>query len=176
MFSFQTLGNKIKQNSEEKLNAYVHASWYGNTFLVFILMIFFNSFFSYLRLNINNIVFLIFNMVVLFVLFYYLASRRAGIGITDNRIVYVQFGHVKYNVKKVYEIPIDKIKMITVRKILNFKTVKISFVSDVGKIEKVKFIISSFALGIDASEYSKNFNELYRRLCEIEKIVDKGDF
>ncbi len=176
MFSFQIFGNKLKQCSEEKINAYAIASWYGNTWKVILLMLFFSNFMMYFEISFENGWILLIYIIGMFLMLFYLFSRRAGIAITENRFVFAKLKPIGNKIGRTYEIPVDKIKMITVRKFLSLKTVKMSFISDVGKLEKINFMFSSFVIGVNLDEYRKNSLKIYNRLKEVEKVVDKGDF
>jgi len=83
--------------------------------------------------------------------------------------------HLSFKEKKVFEIPLEKIRSLTVNKIFNFIIVKISFISNMGNLEKIKCMFNSFILG-SSKEYKKNKEELYKFLKETEKIIDRGDF
>lgn len=176
MFSYQIFCNRVRKHSEEKLKAIVYANWFGNTIIALVIALILSDFMSMLYIYSKNTIFLLFYWIIFSSFILYLSTRKAGVGITNNRIVYVRFRHFGYKPSRVFEIPFDKIKSITVSKILYMRFVKISFISDVGKLEKIKFLFNSFFLGFNMIEYKKNSNEVFNKLVEIQKIVDKGDF
>jgi hypothetical protein len=51
---------------------------------------------------------------------------------------------------------------------------RISFISDEGKLEKQKYIFSTFILG--NNEQQDNARKLTEKLIEVQKVIDKGDF
>ena len=51
---------------------------------------------------------------------------------------------------------------------------KISFISDVGKLEKQKYSFATFILG--NQEQQDNAKNLTTKLIELQKVIDKGDF
>ena len=119
---------------------------------------------------IGNLVMFIMTLVISFIAF----CRSAGIGINDDNLMIIRLKIFSFKANRVFQIPFDKIRSITVRKgILNTK-LKISFISDVGKLEKQKYTFSTFILG--NQEQQDNAKKLTTMLIELQKVIDKGDF
>lgn len=176
MFSYQLFYNKIKKYSEEKLGPVVFANWFGNTILLFVIFLLLNDFFLMLFMVSKIIIFKFLGDIAFVILLFYLCTRKAGVGLTKNRLVFVKFRHFGYRAKRTFEIPFDLIRSISVNKFLNLRIVKVSFISDIGKLEKIKFYFNSFILGFNMSEYKKSSEEIYNKLKEMQKVLDKGDF
>ena len=101
-------------------------------------------------------------------------ARRAAIGITDGGLLIMHFKMFRLESKKVYDIPMDKIRSITVSKFGLGITLKISFISEDGILEKKKYKFSTFVIG---SAEKRMFSEnVYKKLVDIQKVIDKGDF
>lgn len=116
--------------------------------------------------------FVLFMVSMLFAFF--LFSNRAGIGIKKDNIMIIHLKRFKMEDKVIYNIPIDKIKSITVSKFGFGVSLKISFISEEGILEKKKYKFTTFILGsAERQDYAK---KIYDKLVGIQKIVDKGDF
>ena len=110
------------------------------------------------------------SMVFAFLLF----SNRAGIGIKEDNIMIIHLKKFKMEDKVIYNIPIDNIKSITVSKFGFGVSLKISFISEEGILEKKKYGFTTFIMG--SAERQDYANRIYDKLVSIQKIVDKGDF
>lgn len=103
-----------------------------------------------------------------------LYTKLACIGTTEKDIFIVHLKTFKMEEKQIYRIPIDKIRSITVSKFLFNTSLKISFISEEGKLEKKKYKFMNFVIG--KPEMKENVVKVYERLVEIQKVIDKGDF
>ena len=166
----------VKKLSERKIKNATFGEWQHSIFTLLIILIIGGEILTILyRLFGAYGWYVGFGVFFIFLIFYF-ATKKAGIGITDKSIVYVIFKHFGYKEKRVYEILEEKIKRITVTKFLNFIFVRMSFISDVGKLEKARFYFSTFYIGFASYDCKKNSLAIYNRLMEIQKKVDKGDF
>ena len=120
--------------------------------------------------GLGSIVMFILTMICAFIAF----CRSVGIGINDDTLMFIRLKTFKFEAKKVFEIPFDKIRSITVKKGLLNTSLKISFISNEGKLEKQKYVFSTFILG--NNEQQDNARKLTTKLMEIQKVIDKGDF
>ena len=174
MHKFNVISKLVRKNSEEKVEHAIFGQYTNHTwlaFLCFLTIYYFSlSFIRIIGLKIWMIIF-----VIIFLLYFiYLVTRNVGLGITKNRFIYVVLRHFGYKEKKVFEIPYDKIKYIDVKKVFFNIFVKVSFISEVGKLEKIKF---NFRTSLVGSENFRNDSKaIYNKLVEVQKIVDKGDF
>lgn len=176
MFSYEMFINKMQRFSEEKVKNVVYANWYGNTIILFLIFLVIFDFLNVVVARINLTLYYIIYFTLLIGLFLYIGSRKAGLALTENRIVYVKFKHIGYREKEVYEIPFDKIKYLTVRKIFYMTMVNVSFLSNTGQLKRVKVLFSSNMIGPGASKFRENSKEIYAKLKDVQRIVDKGDF
>ena len=115
---------------------------------------------------------LLFLITVLFAFLVFI--NRAGIGLRDDGLTIIHLKRFKVEDKKIYNVPFDKIKSITVSKFLLGVKLNISFISEEGILEKKKYGFTTFIMGsAERQDYAK---KIYDKLVSIQKIVDKGDF
>ena len=82
-------------------------------------------------------------MFVLTIVFAFIAfCRSVGIGINDEGLMLIRLKPLKFEAKRVFEIPFDKIRSITVKKGIVNTRLRISFISDEGKLEKQKYMLT----------------------------------
>lgn len=122
------------------------------------------------NLQVGMALIFIISIVVPFIVF----TRRASIGIGNNELMILHLKALKVEVKKAFNIPVDKIRSITVRKFFSGVSLKISFISEEGKLEQKKYGFSTFIIG--SAERREFAEKVYKKLVEIQKVVDKGDF
>lgn len=124
------------------------------------------------RINATLGVVLIF--ILSFLMFFILFSRRAAIGIYEDGLLIINLKALKVESKKVYNIPMDNIRSITVSKFGLGVNLKLSFISEDGILEKKKYSFSTFIIG--SAERKKFAEDVYKKLVEVQKVIDKGDF
>lgn len=174
LFGFESFCNKVKKCSDEIFRYIVYGNWYGNTWIVIGLFffLFYESFF-FIR---YFVIWIIFYFILLFGVTFYLGTRRVGFGVNKNKFIYVKFSHLFYKVKKVWVVPFDKITYLNIHKVFGLKIVNMSFLSDKGKIEKIKFTYNNIVIGLSVTEQRKNAMEVSKKLLEKERELDRGDF
>lgn len=171
IFGYDSLLMKFRENSEEKVKSAVFCIWYGNTIKVFCLSIFLLCIIALIP---NEVVFYMLYFILFLFLMVYLGTRRSALGLTKNNFVYIRFKHLFYKPKEVYEIPFDNIMDIKLKKIFGTSYVVMTFISNQKKFRRVKFRFSSLVLGM--LEQKKTSKEIYDKLREIQKVIDRGDF
>lgn len=124
------------------------------------------------RVNLKLGMFLIF--IIFVVVPVVVFTRKASIGIGVDELMILHLKAFKVEVKKSFNIPVDKIRSITVRKIFSSVSLKISFISEEGKLEQKKYGFSTFIIG--SAERREFAEKVYKKLVEIQKVIDKGDF
>ena len=162
--------------SEDKIDYGVFGGWYGNTLLAIIIFLLVRYIVFHL---LRNIPFKIgFSILILLwiCLILYLANRRCGMGIGKKRFVYVVFKPFTRKEKRVYDIPYEKIKYLDIRKFLGVSFIKMSFISDIGKIQRIYCFFSSFNIRKDSVEFRKSSKMIVDKLYDLQKVMDKGDF
>ena len=165
---------KMMKFLNESVNEYVLASIKGNLLYLFAAYFILFDLCSMVMIRINATL----GIVLIFLLSMFLSifcfARRAAIGITDGGLLIMHFKMFRLESKKVYDIPMDKIRSITVSKFGLGITLKISFISEDGILEKKKYKFSTFVIG---SAEKRMFSEnVYKKLVDIQKVIDKGDF
>lgn len=176
MFSYESFINKMQRFSEEKVKYVVYGNVYEHIFTIIIVFLLFFNFLNIFIGKYSRFLYYFLFFIGLIILMLYLSGKKAGLALTENRIVYVKFGLIGFKEKEVYEILYSSIKYITVRKILFFNTVNVSFISNDGKFKKIKVLFSSFMIGKGFNKYKNNSKQMYDELKQIQKVIDKGDF
>ena len=176
MRKYQEITKLVKKFSEEKVEHTIFGEWTKYTWVVILvfLLVYDLSITLFGRFGLQKWLFVV--LIIFFIFSIYLNTRKIGLGVTKNRLVYVKVSHLGYKEKKVFEIPYEKIKYIDVKKFFSLLFVKMSFISDVGKLEKARFYFSTFYIGFASYDCKQNSLAIYNRLMEIQKKVDKGDF
>lgn len=174
MRKYQKIIKVLKELSEEKVNHILYGMWTKNTLLYIAIFLLLYELSTVVLFAFGRLVWFILVMIMFVILMFFLLSRKVGIGITENRFIYVIFKRIGYKEKRIYEIPYDKIRYIDVKKRLGSVIVKMSFISDVGKLERIKFNFKTIMIG--SENFNKSSKEIYEKLLNVQKIVDKGDF
>lgn len=176
MFSFEMFINKMQRFSEEKVKSVVYANSYGNFGIAFIVSLVLLDLLNLFVARLNVYLYYFLFIVFVLALFVFISGRKVGLAITENRVVYVKFNFIGYKEKEIFEVPFDNIKYITVRKILFMRFLKMSFISNIGKLERIRLVFSSVMIGPGSNKFKENSKEVYKRLVEVQKVVDRGDF
>lgn len=176
MFGFESLLGMLKRNSVEKLNGGIYTKMYGNTIIAILVTLVLNDFLLVLFSRTIPVLCLFTPFILLVMLYLYLVTRRGLFGVTNNNFLLIKLKRFCFKEKEVYEIPIKKIRYLDVKNICGLVFVKMSFISDIGKLEKVKLVCSRIVLGFERKEYKKNYKVVIDRLLEVQKVMDKGDF
>lgn len=176
MFSYESFKNRMKRNSEEKIKNVIYTSWYGNTILIIFSLILVVEILSYTIARINPFLYIVLYLLLFSLTIIYICTRKAGLAITENRIVCVIFNHLSFKEKEVHEILKDKIKSISVHKFLYIRFVNLSFINSTGKLEHKKLYFSSFMFGSNNKEFKESSNAIYDELKLLQKKIDRGDF
>ena len=170
IFSFDSFCNRVKKNSEKKVKHIVYGSYYGNTWILFLLALFFLDFFLYSPFFLL-LFFLLFSFLFLFV-----STRRMGFGMGEEHFIFIRFGHFLFKEKEICEFTFDKIKYLQVTSLFGFHFIKMSFIDNAGRFKKIHFFYHSIVIGLSIKEQKKNAFPITEKLLEIQKILDRGDF
>lgn len=177
MNKYLKIVNLVKRNSDEKVTSAIYGERIDNVLIKLILLLLLDDFLGTIILYGYGFVFFwIFQSIFLIFLIFYLTTRFVGIGITENRFVYIKVSRFFYKAKVIDDIPIEKIKNITVKKIGWIIYVKMTFINDIGKLKKVWFSFHTRVFGVGSFDYKMDSKKIYDRLKQIEKVLDKGDF
>ena len=165
---------KIFENINKDVKQYVIANIGFNllkVIIIFLIMFEVCALIStYINVVLGSSLIFVSTLAMSFVLF----TRLACIGITNDELYILHLKTLKLEEKQIYKVPIGKIRNITVRKMLFTVSLKISFISEEGKLEKMKYKFTTFAIG--KNEVRDFANIVYKKLVDIQKIIDKGDF
>lgn len=174
-FSFDSFVLKLRKYSQNKIKEVVCGTWFGNTILVIVLSILI-YYMGCMIFRLNRILSIAFYIFLLFILVIYILSRKIGFGLGDKGFCYGKAKIFKGDFYKFSDIPFERIKYVDVKKFFSFTFVKMSFISDDLKIEKILFCFNTYVFGFNLNEHKKNAIIIRNKLEEIQKIVDKGDY
>ena len=174
-FSFDSFVLKLKKYSQDKIKEVVCGTWYGNTILLIFLTIFI-YYFGCVFFKLNRVLYITFYIILFIILVVYISSRKIGFGIGDKRFCYGNVRFLKPDFYNVCDVSYDRIRYINVIKIFSFTLVKLSFISDDLRLKKLRFCFNSYVFGFSLNEHKKNALLIRKKLEEIQKIVDKGDY
>lgn len=174
-FSFDSFVLKLKKYSQNKIKEVVCGTWYGNTILVIILTIII-YYMGCMIFRLNHILSIVFYIFLLFIIVIYISSRKIGFGLGDKGFCYGKSKILKGDFYKFSDIPFERIKYIDVKNFFSFTFVKMSFISDDLKLEKILFCFNTYVFGFNLNEHKKNAIIIRKKLEDIQKIVDKGDY
>ena len=83
--------NKIKKNSEEKVKALACGNKQINVLLFIFIILLFADLCNFLSIIFRTSLFFVIYVIIVFFVGIYFGSRKVGIGLTENRLVYVNF-------------------------------------------------------------------------------------
>lgn len=174
MHNYQKITKAINDYSEEKVKYSISGLWNPNPWIIIIFFIFVYDFLMR--------VFFVFGfwpwiclMILIIVLFFiFVQTCRAGVGITENTLIFIRFSRFRVKPYDINQIQFEKIKYIDVRKQFGNTYVKMQFIDETGKLKKVKFAFSKVLLGSES--FRVNSLAITERLIELQKMIDKGDF
>ncbi len=170
IFSFSSFCNRVKKNSERKVKYVVYGSYYGYTWIAFLLSCFFLDFVLYSHY------FLFFFFLIFFLLLFFISTRRMGFGMGEEHFLFVRFGHFRFKEKEIYEILFDNIKYLQFVSFFGFHFVKMSFLDNTGRFKKIHLFYHSIVIGLSVTEQKRNGLKITEKLLELQKILDRGDF
>lgn len=177
LIGFDSFVNKVIKAGGEKCKSVVYATYSDKLLLIIFLYTFYTSYsLNMVMYSGYPLLFLVIYILVTVFLFFLLFTRKAGFGMTDTRFVYVKFKHIGYKEREVYEILFKNVKRIDLRKIFGLTFVKMSFIDGTGRLKKIKFRYASVVLGMDHFKQKTNGKEIYEKLLELEKVLNRGDF
>lgn len=177
LIGFDAFVNKVIKASGEKCKSVVYATYSDHIVIIAILFAFYTSFsMNMILFSSYKIFFLILYIIMFAFVMFMIATRKIGFGMTDTRFVYVKFKHIGYKDREVYEILFDKIKYLDVKRIFGVTYIKMSFIDEMGKFRKLKFRYAPIVIGLSVDVQKTNGLRIWKKLEELQKVLDRGDF
>jgi len=115
-------------------------------------------------------------LLVIYAGIFYIFSKRSGFGISYKSIIYCKFSNLLFRDLGHEEYKLEDIKYLDVRKGLLSYSFKMSCVSPEGKLRRISFSCPKFLADKSNKRYQENLKNLYERLTDLQKVLDKGDF
>ncbi len=174
MFNYESLINKMQKISKTKSEDIVYCNNETNNWktLGIILVVLY-----FLFLLCRNKMLVIFIYIILFIfMFLFIALRKASILLTEDKVFIVLFKPLGLVEDKIYELPLSRIRFLDVKSNFLFRKLKISFISDEGRLTKLKLRFASVLYSPGSKDYKPISKRVLTRLIEIQKIIDRGDF
>jgi len=176
MFNYFKAYKLVKDNSEEKIKYFVPCNWYGSIllFLAFLLVI--NDVLMTLLYTFGTVLYVILYTLLIISLILYVWSKASSISLTEHRFIIVKYGLFGRKIRKYYDVPFDKIRNISVSKFLGLNFIRLSFISEVGKLEKIKIYYNNHYWGLCSEDVKEAKKKVTNKLKEMQKVLDRGDF
>lgn len=176
MFGFESFKNIMKKYSEENIKNVTYALWYGNTIKIILFSVIFVEFLYFIIYPLNPILYTLLYILTFCISLFYISTRKAGLAITENRVVCVIFRHLGFKEKEVHEILKKNIKAISTHKLFFYRFISISFINNTGRYAHKKLFFSSVMIGPGSQEFKINSQKIFTEIQEMQKILDRGDF
>lgn len=174
MFNYESLVKKMQRISKSDSEDVVYGNNTTNNLkalgIVIAIMYFLFLFCS------NRFLFIFIYSILVVFIFLYVALKRVGILIEDEKIWIVLFKPFSLNEYRIYELPLKRIRFLDVKKRKFFRKIKISFISDEGRLVKLSLRFAGVLYAPGSSNYKTISNNVADKLIGIQKIIDKGDF
>lgn len=175
--SYESFCNKINKIGGDKCKNVVLAK-YNDKMLVIALFI---IFFTYYSLNMvifsgYRWFFLVLYIVVIIWILFMLFSRKIGFGMANDKFIYVKFNHLGYKEKEFFNIPFENIRYLDVKKRFGSVMIRMSLIDHTGKFRRLNISFAPMVFGFSVTEQKYSGFEIYNKLMEIQKVLDRGDF
>ena len=105
-----------------------------------------------------------------------LFSRKIGFGMAEDKFVYVKFNHIGYKEKEFFNIPFENIRYLDVKKRFGSVMFRMSLIDHTGKFRRLNITFAPLVFGFSVTEQKYSGFEIYNKLIEIQKVLDRGDF
>lgn len=115
-------------------------------------------------------------LLVIYIGIFYIFSKRAAFGISYRNIIYAKFSNLLFRDLGHEEADLERIQYLDVRKGLLAYSFKMSYINEDGKLRYITFSCPKFLADKSNKRYRYNLKNLYERLVELQKVLDKGDF
>ena len=174
MFNYESLVNKMRKISNSKSDEVVYCNNNtGNLKMAGIVIAI-----TYLAsLLLKNRAMFIFIFICLIIFIYvYVAVKKGSILLDDDKVWIVLFKPFGIAEKNVYELDQKRIRFFDVKNGLLFRRVKVSFISDDGRLVKLNLQFAKVMYSPGSGNYKEISNKVYNKLTQIQKVIDKGDF
>ena len=115
-------------------------------------------------------------LLVIYLGVFYIFSKRAAFGISYKNIIYAKFSNFLFRDLGHEEVDLEKIQYLDVKKKLLSYSFKMSYISPKGKLKEISFSCPKFLVDKSNKRYQNNLKNVYERLADLQKVLDKGDF
>ena len=176
IIGFEAFVDKVIKETGEKCKYVVYGTYSDHIILMMILAGFYTQFTMTMLFSSYALFFLITYILVMIFVLVMIATRKIGFGMSDSRFVYIKFKHFSYKGREAYDIMFENIKYLDVRKFLGMTFVKMSFIDGTGRFRRLKFRYAPIVMGLSVDKQKTNGLYIAKKLEEIQKVLDRGDF
>jgi hypothetical protein len=175
-YTYEGIKNELRKNSESKIEYCIYGTYLGYTIYVIFMVIFLTSllaygtkivpFWLYMTIYWTTILIGAFNMI----------TRRLSLGMGTNTFTIIKYTRLLRHVGTIYEMKFSDIKQIEYKRFLNINIVELLFEDNTKKIKRIKIMYSTKRWGIGFSEQKESAKTISKKLIELQKVLDKGDY
>ncbi len=173
--NYETFKSILQKNADDVIQYAVYGSWRGKTVRDFFIAFFIANFLFFLFYRYIVVRYTLL-LLTYFVLYFILGNRRMGLGLGKKGFTFVKLRLLSLNPKEVDDIPYECIKYIHFTHFLFNCNAQISFISDQGKLKRIRISFSPIVIGLGSSKQRESFTAILQRLKEYQKELDRGDF
>ena len=188
LFSYNRMFNDLKNNSELQIKNAVYGRYGGHTFIIMMIVII-ASYYTINFLKLPNWLFFFIYWLTIIGGISEIISRKSSLGMTSDSFIiikYFRLGHnihtiedanvILFNTCCIEEIKMSNIKSIDYRKIFKSNIVTIIYENNRGKIKNIKLYYNDKRYGLGFDVHKKHASEISKKLIELQKVLDKGDY
>ena len=175
LFSYNRMFNDLKNNSELQIKNAVYGRYGGHTFIIMMIVII-ASYYTINFLKLPNWLFFFIYWLTIIGGISEIISRKSSLGMTSDSFIIIKYFRLGHNIHTIEEIKMSNIKSIDYRKIFKSNIVTIIYENNRGKIKNIKLYYNDKRYGLGFDVHKKHASEISKKLIELQKVLDKGDY
>ena len=175
-YTFEGIKNELRKNSESKIEYCIYGTYTGYTLYLVFLIIFLTSIIYYGTKIIPFWLFFGIYWVTIIYGIINIITRKCSLGMSNNSFTLIKYTRLLRKINTINEFNFDKIKMIEYKRLLNINKAEIIFEDNRKKLQRIKIVYSTKRWGIGFSEHKKHAEAISKKLIEMQKVLDKGDY
>lgn len=176
--NYDRLEKRVIARSSKNLDAVIYARRRENNFMIMLVILCLSDLVFYFTHKAGLPKIGAFVCMLIFIYFgvLFLLTKRAGVGISYDTLIYCKYSNLLFRELKVEEIPLVKIQSLDVRKFGPAVSVKFTYINELGKVTEGSFKYPLWTISKYKERFKRSTKIIYDRLVELQKVLDKGDF